>query len=192
MQSDFHGRHFKGEFILLAVRWYCKYSISYRELQEILEERGVPVSHTTIYRWVQQYAPEIERRLRRYWQKSANRWHIDETYIKVRNRWGYLYRAVTPDGKTIDFYLSRTRNAKAAELFLAKAMRRFKDYERPVVLNTDKAACYVTATRKLRKNGLCSPNTQHHQIKYRNNIIESDHGKPLVAHQAYYQDHGRI
>ena len=94
----------------------------------------------------------------------------------------------------IDFYLSRTssctRNAKAAELFLAKAMRRFKDYERPVVLNTDKAACYVTATRKLRKNGLCFPNTQHHQIQYRNKIIESVHGTPLVVHQAYYSDHG--
>ena len=83
--NPFHGRHFQGEIILWAVRWYCKYGISYRELQEMLAERGVNVDHTTIYRWVQRYAPEIEKRLRWYWRNPTHlgTWHIDETYVKV-------------------------------------------------------------------------------------------------------------
>ncbi|MGT5635668.1 IS6 family transposase, partial [Escherichia coli] len=83
--NPFHGRHFQGEIILWAVRWYCKYGISYRELQEMLAERGVNVDHTTIYRWVQRYAPEIEKRLRWYWRNPTDlsSWHIDETYVKV-------------------------------------------------------------------------------------------------------------
>ncbi len=78
------------------MRWYCKYGISYRELQEMLAERGVNVDHTTIYRWVQRYAPEIEKRLRWYWRNPTDlsSWHIDETYVKVNGRWSYLYRAV--------------------------------------------------------------------------------------------------
>ncbi|OUK53020.1 hypothetical protein BZL31_07090 [Escherichia coli] len=92
--NPFHGRHFQGEIILWAVRWYCKYGISYRELQEMLAERGVNVDHTTIYRWVQRYAPEIEKRLRWYWRNPTDlsSWHMDETYVKVNGRWAYLYR----------------------------------------------------------------------------------------------------
>jgi len=83
MNTDFKGRHFEGEIILWAVRWYCRYGISYRELQEMLTERGVPVNHTTLYRWVQRYAPEIEKRLRWAWRNPgrSHRWHLDETYI---------------------------------------------------------------------------------------------------------------
>ena len=82
--NPFHGRHFQGGIILWAVRWYCKYGISYRELQEMLAERGVNVDHTTIYRWVQRYAPEIEKCLRWYWRHPTDlsSWHIDETYVK--------------------------------------------------------------------------------------------------------------
>ena len=106
--NPFHGRHFQGEIILWAVRWYCKYGISYRELQEMLAERGVNVDHTTIYRWVQRYAPEMEKRLRWYWRNPTDlhSWHMDETYIKVNGKWTYLYRAVDQRGHTIDFYLS--------------------------------------------------------------------------------------
>ena len=131
MSEDFKGRHFCGEVILWAVRWYCRYGISDRNLEETLAERGVPVDHTTIYRWVQTYAPEIERRLRWQWKRLGFRqsWRVDETYVKVRGRWAYLYRAVTEAGDTIDFYLSPTRNAKAAKRFLSKALRPFKDYE---------------------------------------------------------------
>ncbi|WP_139367827.1 IS6 family transposase, partial [Enterovibrio nigricans] len=86
--TDFKGRHFSGQVILWAVRWYCKYGVSYRELAEMLEERGVDVDHTTLYRWVQKYAPEIERRLRWYWKPTrATSWQLDETYVKVKGRW---------------------------------------------------------------------------------------------------------
>ncbi len=91
------GRHFQRDIILWAVRWYCKYGISYRELQEMLAERGVNVDHSTIYRWVQRYAPEMEKRLRWYWRNPSDLcpWHMDETYVKVNGRWAYLYRAST-------------------------------------------------------------------------------------------------
>lgn len=89
----FKSRHFSRDIILWAVRWYCKYGISYRELQEMLAERGVSVDHTTLYRWVQRYAPEMEKRLRWYWRQPSRvcSLHLDETYIKVNGRWAYLY-----------------------------------------------------------------------------------------------------
>ncbi len=92
--NPFKGRHFQRDIILWAVRWYCKYGISYRELQEMLAERGVNVDHSTIYRWVQRYAPEMEKRLRWYWRNPSDLcpWHMDETYVKVNGRWAYLYR----------------------------------------------------------------------------------------------------
>ncbi len=91
--NPFKGRHFQRDIILWAVRWYCKYGISYRELQEMLAERGVNVDHSTIYRWVQRYAPEMEKRLRWYWRNPSDLcpWHMDETYVKVNGRWAYLY-----------------------------------------------------------------------------------------------------
>lgn len=129
--SDFKGRHFRGEVILWAVRWYCRYGISYRDLETMLVERGVSVDHSTIYRWVQRYAPEMEKRLRWYWKRPgfSRSWRVDETYIKVKGKWTYLYRAVDKEGDTIDFYLSPTRNAKAAKRFLGKAVSGLKDWE---------------------------------------------------------------
>ncbi|WP_408831878.1 IS6 family transposase [Acetobacter thailandicus] len=108
--NDFKGRHFRGEVILGAVRWYCRYGISYRDLETMLAERGVGVDHSTIYRWVQRYAPEMEKRLRWYWKRPcfSRSWCVDETYIKVKGQWTYLYRAVDKDGDTIDFYLPLT------------------------------------------------------------------------------------
>ncbi len=179
MNTDFKWRHYRGEVILWAVRWYCRYGVSYRDLEEMLRERGVNVDHTTIYRWVQHYAPEMERRLR--WQyrprSFAGSWRVDETYIKVKGQWKYLYRAVTKDGDTIDFYLSSTRNAKAAKRFLAKALRPLKDWEKPYAINTDKAGCYSQAIRELKKEGRCPSDTEHRQVKYLNNVVEADHGK---------------
>lgn len=179
MSNDFKGRHFQGEVILWAVRWYCRYGISYRELEEMLAERGVAVDHTTIYRWVQRYAPEIERRLRWNWRRPGLRrmWKVDETYIRVKGRWAYLYRALTDDGHTIDFYLSQTRNAKAARRFLGKALRPFKDWEKPVTINTDKAGCYGQAIRELKAEGKLPVDTRHRQVKYLNNRVEAEHGK---------------
>src|SRR3546814_3830160 len=97
------------------------YPISYRDLEEMLAERGISVDHTTIYRWVQCYAPEMEKRLRWFWRRGFDpSWRLDETYVKVRGKWTYLYRAVDKRGDTIDFYLSPTRSAKAAKRFLGK------------------------------------------------------------------------
>lgn len=176
--SDFKGRHFNGAVILWAVRWYCKYGISYRELAEMLDERGIQVNHTAVYRWVQKFAPEIERRLRWYWKPGwSSSWQIDETYIKVKGRWMYLYRAITKEGSTVDFYLSGTRNQKAARRFLSKALRSVKSYHRPSTLNTDQDKAYGPAILAVKKEGVCEEDVEHRQVKYLNNRIESDHGK---------------
>ena len=122
----------------------------------MMTERGVAVDHSTIYRWVQRFAPEMEKRLRWQWRRPQSRsWRVDETYIKVRGKWAYLYRAVDKLGNTIDFYLSATRNTKAAKRFLGKALRGMKDWEQPEVLNTDKAPAYAAAIAELKAEGKC-------------------------------------
>ena len=176
--SEFKWRHFEGEIILWAVRWYCRYGISYRDLEQMMGERGVGVDHSTIYRWVQKYAPEIEERLRWQWRcPRSTSWRVDETYVKVRGKWTYLYRALDKEGNTIDFYLSPTRNAKAAKRFLGKALNGLKDWEKPKVINTDKAPTYGIAISELKAEGKCPEDTVHRQVKYLNNVVESDHGK---------------
>jgi IS6 family transposase len=105
------------------VRWYCRYGLSYRDLEGMLTERGVAVDHTTIYRWVQKYGPELDKRTRWYRQTSpwfSDSWRVDETYIRVGGKWCYLYRAVTKDGRTLDFYISTRRNTQAATRFWEK------------------------------------------------------------------------
>lgn len=177
--NAFRGRHFHGEIILWAVRWYCKYGISYRELAEMLLERGVTVDHTTIYRWVQRYAPEMEKRLRRFWRhpETCRSWRIDETYVKVAGQLAYLYRALDKQGHTIDFYLSSRRNGEAAKRFLAKALRGLKPWQMPQTINTDKASTYPVAIAALKAQGRCPVDTKHLRVKYLNNVIECDHGK---------------
>ena len=179
MTRDFKWRHFRDEIILWAVRWHCRYGISYRDLEEMLEERGVAVDHATIHRWVQACAPEIERRLRWHCRRGglSPSWRVDETDVKVRGKRAYLYRAVDSRGDTIDFHLSQTRNAKAAKRFPGKALRGCKEREKPVVINTDKAGCYGQAIRELKKEGKCPSETEHRQVKYLDNVVEADHGK---------------
>lgn len=144
-----------------------------------MAERGVTVDHTTICRWVQAYAPELERRLRCNWKRPGLRrsWKVDETYLEVKRRWTYLYPGITDDGRTIDFYLSQTRNAKAAKRFLGKALCPFKDWEKPVTINTDTAGCDGHAIRELKAEGKLPADTRHRQVKYLNNRIEAEHGK---------------
>ena len=176
--SDFKWRHFRGEMILGCVRWYCKYGISYRDLAEMMLERGFEVDHTTLNRWVQHYAPEMERRFRWYWKPSMGySWRVDETYVKVTGKWTYLYRATDKRGHTIDFYLSPTRNTQAAKRFLGKALKSIKSWSHPSAINTDKASPYSPAITQLKAEGKCPPDTVHRQVKYLNNIIEADHGK---------------
>jgi IS6 family transposase len=108
--------------ILLAVGWYLRFSLSYRDVEELLAERGLHADHVTVWRWVQRYAPEMERRLRSRLQPTNDSWRVDETYVRVKGKWVYLYRAVDSSGATIDFLLSAKRDAAAAERFLAKAL----------------------------------------------------------------------
>ncbi len=112
----FKGRQFTAEVILWAVRWYLMFPISYRDLGLMLADRGVDVDHTTLFRWIQAYAPELEQRIRPHLRRSDGSWRVDETYVKVKGRWAYLYRAVDSRGATIDFLLSATRDAAAAKM----------------------------------------------------------------------------
>jgi transposase-like protein len=174
----FKYRHFEYEIIIWAVRWYCKYGISYRDLEEMLAERGITVDHTTLYRWVIYYAPKILDKLKWYWKPTLGySWRVDETYVKVKGKWVYLYRALDKCGNTIDFYLSPTRSSDAAKRFLSKAMKSLKCWAQPRFINTDKNPSYTKAISELKKEGKCSAELEHRQVKYLNNIIESDHGK---------------
>jgi transposase-like protein len=152
--------------------------VSYRDLEQMMGERGVLVDHSTIYRWAQRYAPEIEKRLRWQWRPPrSTSWRVDETYVKVRGQWAYLYRALDKHGNTIDFYLSPTRTTAAAKRFIGKALNGLKGWERPRVINTDKAPTYAAALAQLKQEGRCPADTQHQQVKVLNNVIEADHGK---------------
>src|ERR1039457_551107 len=121
-QNPFKWRHYEADIILLCVRWYLRYSLSYRDLEEMMRERGLHVDHTTIYRWVQRYAPELEKSSRPHLKATNNSWRVDETYIKIKKVWMYLYRAVDSQGNTLEFLLSPTRDAEAAKRFFVKAL----------------------------------------------------------------------
>lgn len=174
--NSFKWRHFESDIILQCVRWYCKYGISYRDLEEMMLERGVEVDHTTIYRWVQQYGPEIEKRIRRYtYDSHCGSWHVDETYIKVKGQWKYLYRAVDRQGMTIDFMLLHSRGLRQATQFLKKALRKYSKPERSIY--TDKAPSYISAITDLKAMKKLKPHIKHRQSKYMNNCIEADHSR---------------
>src|SRR5215208_2924427 len=120
----FRGFRFPAEVILWAVRWYLQFPISYRDLEAMLADRGMEVDHTTLYRWVQRFAPELEKRVRRHLRPCRGPWHVDETYVQVGGEWRYLYRAVDGAGQTIDFLLSAKRDKKAAKRFFRQALGR--------------------------------------------------------------------
>src|SRR2546427_12889643 len=119
--NPFKWRHFEAEIILLCVRWYVRYPLSHRDLEEMMLERGLRVDHTTIYRWVQHYAPELEKRCRPHLRVTNDSWRVDETYVKVKKVWMYLYRAVDSQGNTLEFLLSLTRNASLGQTLLLKS-----------------------------------------------------------------------
>jgi transposase-like protein len=173
--SLFKRRRFPVEIILLCVRWYCKYGISYRDLAEMMSERGVAVDPSTIFRWVQRYAPEIEKRIRPYQGPRSGSWRVDETYVRVGGRWKYLFRAVDKHGRLIAFMLSDRRNTNAAYRFLRKAIKAMSTYP-PFSITTDKLASYPKAILRLQSEGLLSKDVKHRASKYLNNILEADHG----------------
>lgn len=176
MSLAFKGRHFAPDIILLCMRWYCRYALSYRDLEEMMAERHLSVDHTTIYRWVQHFAPELDRRVQWCKPLQTKTWYVDETYMKVRGEWMYLYRAIGDGGETLDFYLSQTRTTKSAKQFLSKALNR-SPHHRPSVISTDKNRAYNEAIASLRKEVRLPPHCQHRQVKFLNNRLESDHGK---------------
>jgi transposase, IS6 family len=172
--NPFKWRHYESEIILLCVRWYLRYALSYRDLEEMLEERNLTVDHTTIYRWVQRYAPELEKRSRPHLRPTNDSYRVDETYVKIKGKWSYLYRAVDSTGQTIDFMLSAKRDARAAKLFFRK-MLKAASHSSPRVINADKNPAYPPAVEELKKEGVLSIASQLRKCKYLNNIIEQDH-----------------
>jgi transposase-like protein len=172
--EPFKWRHFLPVIILQAVRWYGCYALSYRDIEELMIERGIEVDHTTVYRWVQQYGPELDRRCRPHLRPTNDSWRVDETYILVKGCWKYLYRAVDSGGNTLDFLLSAKRDAKAAKRFFRKTLNAAHT-QTPRVINVDKNAAYPPAIEQLQKDKTLPKRTKLRQVKYLNNIIEQDH-----------------
>ncbi|WP_040447748.1 IS6 family transposase [Ktedonobacter racemifer] len=173
-QTPFKWRHFEAEIILLCVGWYLRYSLSYRDLEEIMQERGLRVDHTTIYRWVQRYAPELEKRCRPHLKTTTDSWRVDETYVKVKGEWTYWYRAVDSQGKTLEFWLSATRDAQAAKRFFMRALGACHTVM-PRVITVDKNAAYAKAFHELETAGVVQALCELRQSKYLNNVVEQDH-----------------
>ena len=176
MPSDnpFKWRQFEPALILQGVRWYLRYALSYRDLEDMMRERGLCVDHTTIYRWVQRYAPEIDKRCRPFLRRTNDSYRIDETYVRVAGAWTYLYRGVDSNGDTLDFLLRATRDRKAAIAFFRKTLGAAHTTP-PRVVTVDKNPAYPVAFEAVRHEGLVRPRSNLRQCKYLNNIIEQDH-----------------
>ncbi len=172
--NPFKWRHYEPEIILLCVRWYLTYPLSYRQVAEMVNERGLDVHHTTVFRWVQQYAPELDKRCRPYLRSTNDSWRVDETYIKIKGQDKYLYRAVDSLGKTIDFLLTAHRDASAAKRFFRKALKAAHNQE-PRVITVDKNAAYPKAIKELKADEELPKKVKLRQKKYLNNIVEQDH-----------------
>jgi len=170
----FKGRQFAAEVILWAVRWYLMFPVSYRDLELMLQDRGVSVDHTTIFRWIQAYAPELEKRIRPHLRPSDGSWRVDETYIRVKGRWTYLYRAVDSRGQTIDFLLSAKRDAAAAKRFFRKALGQPHTVN-PRSITVDKNPAYPKATAEMKQDAELWRFSRLRQVKFLNNIVEQDH-----------------
>ena len=170
----FKGRQTEPVFILCAIRWYLRYSLSLRDVEELLVERGLEADHTTIWRWVQRYGPELDQRLRRHLKSTNKSWRVDETYVQVKGRWCYLYRAIDSSGATIDFLLSALRDAAAAKRLFRKALSD-PSHPQPRVINTDEAAIYKSAIPAMKKEGMLRRRCKHRPVQYLNNVLEQDH-----------------
>jgi len=170
----FKWRQTEPQLILCAVRWYLRYSLSLRDVEELLLERGLEADHTTVWRWIQRYGPELERRLRRCLKPTNKSWRVDETYVRVKGRWCYLYRAIDSTGATINFLLSALRDGAAAKRLLRKALRD-PSHPQPRVINTDQARLYVAAIAAIKKEGTLRRRCRHRPVQYLNNILEQDH-----------------
>lgn len=167
---DFRGCHFPPDVILTAMRWYLRYKLSYRDVEELLAERGVSVDHATINRWVIKFSPALADAARSHKKPVGRSWRLDETYIKVRGKWKYFYRAVDEDGDTVDFLLTAKRDKKAAHRFLCLAI---KNNGEPEKINIDKSGSNKAAIEAY--NEKMGSSVEARQCKVLNNIIEQDH-----------------
>jgi len=168
---DFKGHRFEKNIILLCVRWYLAYPLSYRNLEEMMRERGVEVDHSNIYRWVQKFTPQLEASFRKVKKRPVGKsWRMDETYIKIKGQWKYLYRAVDKNGQTIDFLLTAHRDKKAALRFFKKAVRQ---HGLPDKVTIDKSGANTAAIKALKEE--TGQEIEIRQIKYLNNLVEQDH-----------------
>jgi transposase-like protein len=150
------------------VRWYLRYGLSYRDVAELLAERGIEVDHVTVYRWVQTFTPEFIDAARPARHANGSRWFVDETYVKVAGRWRYLFRAVDQHGQVIDVLVCKRRNASAARTFFARALATAPT---PVEVTTDRAPVYPRVLDEV------LPSARHVLERYANNRIEADHGR---------------
>jgi transposase-like protein len=172
--SPFKWRHFQAEIILLGVRWYLRYALNSRDLEEIMLERGLHVDHTTMYRWAQQDALEIGKRCRPHLKGVTDSWRVDEPEGKSKGEWMSLYRAVDSQGNTLDFHLSATRDAQAAKHFFSKALAASHPVS-PRVITVDKNAAYPKAFHELKVEGAIPTSSTLRQSRYLNTLIEQDH-----------------
>lgn len=165
----FKGRHFDREIIVLCIRCYLGYKLSSRDLVQMMAERGIALTHTTILRWVQRYVPEFAKRWNRYSRPVGRSWRCDETYIKVKGRLTYRYRAVDKRGRTVDFLLSQQRDVAAAKRFFSKAM---KKHGTPRIVTLDAYAASHRAIRELQSAGTIERRVGIRSSKYLNNVVE--------------------
>jgi len=184
---DFKGSHFEQEIIMWGVRWYVAYPLSYRQLEEMMQERGVSVDHSTLNRWVIKYAPECEKQFRCRQRPVGRSWRMDETYVKIKGKWAYLYRAVDKEGHTIDFLLTPTRDRDAAEAFLHKAIRNHGLPEKITIDQSGSNTAAITHYNKIHKTAIVIRHS-----KYLNNIVEQDHRsvkrltRPMLGFKSFW------
>ncbi|SDT80619.1 IS6 family transposase [Actinoplanes derwentensis] len=167
--SAFAGFRFPPEVIVMAVRWYLRFNLSYRDVEELLAERGVKVDHVTVYRWVQRFTPLLADAARFARRSPGDRWFVDETYVKVNGVWRYVYRAIDQHGQVIDVLVSARRDGAAARRFFTRALATLKTV--PVEVVTDAAAVYPAVLADL------IPAAWHHVEQYANNPVEADHSR---------------
>ncbi|HST79054.1 MAG TPA: IS6 family transposase [Verrucomicrobiae bacterium] len=164
------GMRFPVDVILVCIRWYAAYPLSYRHLEAMMHERGVLVAHSSINRWAIRFLPLLEKAFRKHKHAVGSSWRMDETYIKVNGAWKYLYRAVDKQGQTVDFLLTAKRDAAAARRFFEKAMRHNAV---PDKVTMDKSGANQAALEQLNKEREVPITIR--QVKYLNNIVEQDH-----------------
>jgi transposase, IS6 family len=166
--SAFAGFWFLPEVIILAVWWYLRFALSYRDVEELVAERGIEVDDVTVYRWVQRFTPLLVDAARPLRHTVGDRWFVDETYVKVPGRWRYVYRAIDQHGQVVDVYVSSQRDARAARQFFVLALRA---HTAPSEVVTDRAWTLRAVVEEL------IPAAFHDTSKYANNRIEADHGR---------------